>query len=138
MQQHGANPAERLAQRQLAADMTTRVHCGEAATNAERAARVLFGELDGDVPRNVYEMLSEEIPTSAIPAGGDVALVDAVVSAGLATSKSEARRLIEQNAVSVNGQKANDVGRKLGGSDWPQGYVLLKKGKKDYALLRAE
>ena len=138
MQQHGANPAERLAQRQLAADMTTRVHGGEAAANAERAARVLFGELDGDVPRNVYEMLSEEIPTSAIPAGGDVALVDAVVSAGLATSKSEARRLIEQNAVSVNGQKANDVGRKLGGSDWPQGYVLLKKGKKDYALLRAE
>ena len=138
MQQHGANPAERLAQRQLAADMTTRVHGGEAAANAERAARVLFGELDGDVPRNVYEMLSEEIPTSAIPAGGDVALVDAVVSAGLATSKSEARRLIEQNAVSVNGQKASDVGRKLGGSDWPQGYVLLKKGKKDYALLRAE
>ena len=138
MQQHGANPAERLAQRQLAADMTTRVHGGEAAANAERAARVLFGELDGDVPRNVYEMLSEEIPTSAIPAGGDVALVDAVVSAGLATSKSEARRLIEQNAVSVNGQRANDVGRKLGGSDWPQGYVLLKKGKKDYALLRAE
>ena len=138
MKQHGANPAERLAQRQLAADMTTRVHGGEAAANAERAARVLFGELDGDVPRNVYEMLSEEIPTSAIPAGGDVALVDAVVSAGLATSKSEARRLIEQNAVSVNGQKANDVGRKLGGSDWPQGYVLLKKGKKDYALLRAE
>ena len=137
MRQHGANPADRLAQRQLAADITTRVHGGEAAANAERAARLLFGEMDGEVTRNVYEMLSEEIPTSAISAGGEVALVDAVVSAGLAASKSEARRLIEQNAVSVNGQKANDVGRKLAGSDWPQGYVLLKKGKKDYALLKA-
>ena len=137
MRQHGANPADRLAQRQLAADITTRVHGGEAAANAERAARLLFGEMDGEVTRNVYEMLSEEIPTSAISAGGEVALVDAVVSAGLAASKSEARRLIEQNAVSVNGQKANDVSRKLAGSDWPQGYVLLKKGKKDYALLKA-
>ena len=136
MKQHGANPAERLAQRQLAVDMTTRVHGGEAAANAERAARLLFGEMDGEVTRNVYEMLSEEIPTSVIPSGGDLLLVDAVVNSGLASSKSEARRLIEQNAVSVNGQRANDVGRKLGGSDWPQGYVLLKKGKKDYALLK--
>ena len=138
LKQHGGNPAGRLAQRQLAADMTTRVHGGEAAANAERAARLLFGEMDGDVPRNVYEMLSEEIPTSAIAAAGDLALVDAVVSTGLAASKSEARRLIEQNAVSVNGQRATDVARKLGASDWPQGFVLLKKGKKDYALLRAE
>jgi len=72
-----------------------------------------------------------------IPADGDFALVDAVVSSGLATSKSEARRLIEQNAVSVNGERATDVARKLGGSDWPKGYVLLRKGKKDYAILKA-
>jgi tyrosyl-tRNA synthetase len=60
-----------------------------------------------------------------------------VVTAGLAASKSEARRLIEQGAVYVNGERATDVARKLGGSDWPKGHVLLRKGKKDYALLRA-
>ena len=112
-------------------------HGGEAAANAERAAQVLFGELDvREAPRTVFEMLGGEIPTSAITTDG-VALVDAVVSSGLATSKSEARRLIEQGAVSVNGEKISDVARKLSATDWPKGYVLLRKGKKDYALLRA-
>jgi tyrosyl-tRNA synthetase len=135
---HAQDPAGRRAQRQLATDITTRVHGGEAAASAERAAQVLFGELDvRDAPRTVFEMLSGEIPTSPIPTGGDVALVDAVVTSGLASSKSEARRLIEQGAVYVNGERATDVARKLGGNDWPKGHVLLRKGKKDYALLRA-
>ena len=138
MAAHAKSPAARGAQRQLAGDITTRIHGAEAAANAERAAQVLFGELDvREAPRHVFEMLSEEIPTTQVAANGDVALVDAVVSSGLAASKSEARRLIEQNAVSVNGERASDVARKLGSADWPKGYVLLRKGKKDYALLRA-
>jgi tyrosyl-tRNA synthetase len=117
--------------------MTTRVHGGEAAANAERASQVLFGELDvKKAPREVFAMLSEEIPTSQVAADGALTLVDAVVSSGLAGSKSEARRLIEQNAMSVNGERATDVARTLAGGDWLNGYVLLRKGKKDYALLR--
>ena len=139
MHTHGGDPAARTAQRQLAADMTTRVHGGEAAANAERAAQVLFGEMDvKEAPRHVLEMLSGEIPTSQVAAGSEVALVDALVSSSLAASKSEARRLIEQGAASVNGERATDVNRKLGSNDWPKGYVLLRKGKKDYALLRAD
>jgi tyrosyl-tRNA synthetase len=138
MRAHEQNPAARQAQRLLAADITTRVHGGEAAASAERAAQVLFGELDvREASRHVFEMLSQEIPTSPIPAGGDLPLVDAVVGSGLAASKSEARRLIEQKSVYVNGVRATDVGYKLVVSDWPKGYVLLRKGKKDYALLRA-
>ena len=104
---------------------------------APPVAQVLFGELDvRDAPRHVFEMLSGEIPTAPLPANGDVALVDAVVTSGLAASKSEARRLIEQGAVYVNGQRATDVARKLGHEDWAKGHVLLRKGKKDYALLK--
>jgi tyrosyl-tRNA synthetase len=137
MQTHGKDAAARTAQRQLAADMTTRVHGGEAAAHAERASQVLFGELDvKKAPREVFAMLSEEIPTSQVAADGALTLVDAVVSSGLAGSKSEARRLIEQNAMSVNGERATDVARTLAGGDWLNGYVLLRKGKKDYALLR--
>jgi tyrosyl-tRNA synthetase len=132
------DPASRAAQRYLAADMTTRVHGGEAAVSADRASQVLFGELDvREAPRSVLEMLSKEIPTAPLAPASEVGLVDAVVSAGLATSKGEARRLIEQGAVYVNGDRETDVNRKLGQGDWPEGHVLLRKGKKDYALLRA-
>jgi tyrosyl-tRNA synthetase len=66
-----------------------------------------------------------------------LALADAVVQAGLAKSKSEARRAIEQGGIYVNQQRA-DMETKISGDDWIGGRnVLLRKGKKDYALLRA-
>jgi len=55
----------------------------------------------------------------------------------LAKSKSEARRQIEQGGVSVNQQREQSVDRVLGAADrLAGGHVLLRKGKKDYALLR--
>jgi tyrosyl-tRNA synthetase len=64
-------------------------------------------------------------------------LVDALVTVGLVKSKSEARRQIEQGGVSVNQQREKSADRVLGAADWlAGGHVLLRKGKKDYALLR--
>jgi tyrosyl-tRNA synthetase len=64
-------------------------------------------------------------------------LIDALVTVGLAKSKSEARRQIQQGGVSVNQQREKSVDRVLGPADRLAGrHVLLRKGKKDYALLR--
>ncbi len=61
------------------------------------------------------------------------------MKAGLAKSKSEARRQIEQGGVYVNQQRVKDVDRKLDPSDWlAGGNLLLRKGKKDYGLLRLQ
>ena len=81
-------------------------------------------------------MLAQEIPTGRV--GGDgIPLVDAVVQSGLVKSKSEARRSIEQGGIYLNQQRESDAGRVLGPEDWlAGGSVLLRKGKKDYALLR--
>ena len=66
-----------------------------------------------------------------------MALVDLVTRAGLAKSKSEARRSIEQGGIYVNQQRINDAQRTIGPQDWIGGRnLLLRKGKKDYALLR--
>jgi tyrosyl-tRNA synthetase len=64
--------------------------------------------------------------------------VEAVVAAGLAKSNGEARRSIEQGGIYLNQQRENDVSRKLAAADWIGGFTLLRKGKKDYALLRAK
>jgi tyrosyl-tRNA synthetase len=130
------DPAARVAQRELAREVTERVH-GDAVKSAIVASEILFGEFD---PRQaaaaVFDMLAQEIPTGRV--GGDgIPLVDAVVQSGLVKSKSEARRSIEQGGVYLNQQRESDAGRVLGPQDWlAGGSVLLRKGKKDYALLR--
>ena len=118
--------------------MTTRAHGVEAAANAAAAAGILFGDFD---PRRadagVFATLAQEIPTASVSRGeaGKVTLVDAVVRAGLAKSKSEARRAIEQGGIYVNQQRADEIAE----SDWIGGKnLLLRKGKKDYALLGRE
>ena len=137
MTQHQKDPSRREAQGTLATDVTKLVHGEEAVSNATGVSAILFSDFD---PRNVkagvFDEMAKEIPTAAVSTN-DLGLVDALVQAGLAKSKSEARRQIEQGGVYVNQQRVKDVDRKLDPADWLAGRnLLLRKGKKDYALLR--
>ena len=68
-----------------------------------------------------------------------VPLVDLLVASGLASSKSDARRGIQGKGFAVNGEKTDDVERILTETDLRAGgYVMLQKGKKNYALLKVE
>jgi len=136
LQAHAKVPGERRAQHALARDVTTTVHGASATESAVAAGAVLFADRD---PREVgtpaLEMLAGEVPTADVKPG--LALVDAVTTSGLAKSKSEARRQIEQGGIYVNRERRSDPGSVLGDTDWlAGGFVLLRKGKKDWALLR--
>ena len=139
MKTHKTDPGRREAQGTLAIEVTSMVHGKQAAHNATAVNAILFGDLD---PRNVepsaLDLLAQEIPTARVPSSDGLSLVDAVVHAGLAKSKSEARRAIEQGGIYVNQQRVKDPARKIEPVDWlTGGHLLLRKGKKDYALLRA-
>jgi tyrosyl-tRNA synthetase len=131
------DPAKREAQRALAQEVTERVH-GEAARSAMVAAEILFGEFDPhQASGRVFETLAQEIPTMTISRRDGVTLIEAVVQSGLAKSKGEARRAIEQGGIYVNQQRVKDVEKRIEPGDWlADGTLLLRKGKKDYALLR--
>jgi tyrosyl-tRNA synthetase len=140
MQQHGADPAQRLAQRRLADDVTARVHGHEAAQRARHAARILFG--GGDLRGSdamTLAMVVAEVPTHDLSPGdldGGITLVDALTRTGLATSKADARRGLAGNGYSVNDTVA-DESRVLTAADLlPGGVVLLRKGKRNWAALR--
>jgi tyrosyl-tRNA synthetase len=135
---HEKNPAAREAQTVLARSMTALVHGDAAANSVIGASRVLFGEFDPrGVEPQVFEVLAQEIPTVTVAKNNGLALADVVVQAGLAKSKGEARRAIEQGGIYVNQQRA-DLDKTIAGDDWIGGRnVLLRKGKKEYALLRA-
>jgi len=131
-------PAARPAQVALGHDVTRRVH-DDAGGNAMVASEILFGDFDPHAANDrAFDTLAQEIPTTVMPRG-ELTLVDAIVRSGLAKSKSEARRAIEQGGIYVNQQRAPGVEHAIGDRDWIAGRnLLLRKGKKDYALLRRE
>jgi tyrosyl-tRNA synthetase len=129
-----AHPEARSAQQALARDVTTRVHGEEAARTAEEVSRLLFGKGDpSSLSPSALDALSHEVPFKEIEPS--LTVIDALVDLKLAASKSAARRLIEQGGVSVNSRRAASpteaLGEPLGG-----GYFLVKKGARDFGLLR--
>jgi len=138
---HAQAPHERLGQRRLARAVTELVH-GEAATDAaEGAAAVLFGGDPLQASPDALAAVAGEVPVASLgpdevlSAGVDLAPV--LVRSGLATSMGDARRQLQQNGISVNGAKA-EPGRLLTAADLLQGrFVLLRKGKRDWAILDA-
>src|SRR6266581_2978348 len=134
MSRHHGMPAARNAQKALALDVTHRVH-GQEADAAITASAILFADVEPDrVNPSALDELVDEIPTTTLPRG-ELSLVDAVVHAGLAKSKSEERRAIEQGGIYINLRRVS-ADQSIGDRDWIGGRsLLLRKGKKDYALL---
>ena len=108
----------------LAYELTALVHGEEEAKKALDAAKNIFGG------GNTENMPVAEI-TADIFNDGQTDLMSIIVQAGLAASKSEARRAIEQGGVSVNGEKITDVKRMFTLDDFAEEFVL-KKGKKNF------
>jgi tyrosyl-tRNA synthetase len=134
---HERAPERRVAQRKLAAEVTELVHGPEAAAAAAAASQVLFGEpLDG-VDAATLATVASEVPTYTVTRrdlDGGLDLVDLLVSAGLAPSKGQARKLVDGRGVAVNNVRA-EAGRVVGEGDLLHDrYVLLRKGR-DYALV---
>lgn len=139
---HLDNPQERRAQRRLAHEVTSVVHGVVAAEAAAEASSVLFGGDPGDAGLAAWEVVAGEVLTVGLPEGFDVAdgadPVPLLVSAGLAKSKNEARRLLQQEAVVITGRKLPEGGT-IGPEDVRHGrFVLLRKGRKSYAMVDLE
>lgn len=128
-------PEKRGAQQALARDVTARVHGSEAARVAEEVSQILFGKADPtSLGEPVLRALSEEVPFAE--AATAPPLLDALVTLKLAASKGAARRLVEQGGVYVNGQRATAATDLAATTPLAGRYYLLRKGARDYGLLR--
>lgn len=144
LSEHAKNPSARAGQRRLATAVTTLVHGDAEELRARRVAETLFGgpEGRGSDPRALdvtdLNTLAAELPSAQLPGATDSTLIDLVIAAGFATSKSEARRLVEQGGVSVNGEVAADPSALASSyKRLADGSLLLRKGRRDYRMLRA-
>jgi tyrosyl-tRNA synthetase len=136
---HESAPHRRIGQRRLASELTSVVHGEEATASAKAASEVVFGGSVVDQAEMTFEMLSAEIPTSShgrVELDDGDNLVPLLVSAGVASSKSEAGRLLAQNGISVNDEKVSagvSIDRSMLLHDR---YCVVRKGKKSVFLLR--
>jgi tyrosyl-tRNA synthetase len=139
--EHAAHPERRAGQRRLASEVTRLVHGAEAAEAAAQAAALLFGGSPLEAGPGALAAVAGEVPTAPLPSAGELGegadLVPLLVESGLASSKGDARRSIEQGAVSVNGRKVGPEATVGAGDVLHGSYVLLRKGKRNYALLVA-
>ena len=108
----------------LAWELTSMVHGREEADKAQTAARALFG---GGGDRS--DMPATELPADQFD-GGEIGIMSLLVACGLAPSRGEARRLVQQGGVSVNDEKISDIDRKFGCELFLGEGVVIKKGKK--------
>lgn len=107
----------------LAYEVTKIVHGEEEANKAKKAAEALFGGAGN----------TQDMPTVAAETGKK--LLDVLTAGKVFASKSEGRRLIQQNGLSLNDAKVTDVDYVLQASDFKDGEAIVKKGKKKYFKL---
>jgi tyrosyl-tRNA synthetase len=105
--------------KQLARELTARFHGVVAAESAEENFEKVFQQ--GGVP--------EDLPEVRFTATEPIALPQLLVDAGLVKSTSEGRRMIQQSAVSIDGEKVTDVHSIIK----PMGEMLLKVGKRRFS-----
>jgi tyrosyl-tRNA synthetase len=128
-----------VAQRLLAREVTTLVHGEDEADRALSASAAIFGNSAGQAD---YAALAGTMPNASVSRAeleAGIPLTDVLVRAGLASSKGEGRRGIAGKGFSINDVAELDVARRLTPGDIRQErYILLRKGRKTYAMLVVE
>ncbi len=107
----------------LAFELTRMVHGEEEANKAQEGARALFSA-GGNTANMPTTQLAESDLTD-----GQIGILDMLVKTGLASSKGEGRRLVQQGGVTVNEEKVADISASFAESQLNEGLVI-KKGKK--------
>ena len=109
----------------LAYELTKMVHGEEEAKKAEASAKALFAGSGS----------SENMPTTELSdadlTDGAIDLMSLLVKTGLCTTKSDARRNIQQGGVTVNDEKVTDIGKSFSTDELKSG-IILKRGKKNF------
>ena len=110
----------------LAYELTKLVHGEEEAVKAQTAAKALFSGQGSLENMPSYQLKEEDFTDGAID------LLAVLQKSGLASSRSEARRNVEQGGVSVNGTQVKDIKASFTKDDFGGDGMVVKRGKKNF------
>lgn len=128
------HPEYREAQKALAEELTRIVHGEEGLAKALKITETFFrGNIMDLTPQEMREGLAD---AQKVAVADGVTLIDALVEAGVSRSKSDARKLIQQGSISVNGVKTAEIDRVLTKAEAvDESFSILRKGKKNYIVV---
>jgi tyrosyl-tRNA synthetase len=136
-----SDPGRRAAQKRLAQWMTEFCHGAGGLESAMKATQIFFGGEIGDASDQQLGEIFADVPSNELPrdilSGEGLWVVEALQKAGLVNSSSEARRAIKDGGVYVNNERVEDMNLRLTESHLAsETVIVLRKGKRKYALLR--
>jgi tyrosyl-tRNA synthetase len=134
-------PEQRQAQRELARELTALVHGSDQVARAAQASSLLFGEDIATLDVEDVLAVFEDVPSTDLPAdafdGEGIGMVDLAARVQLASSKSDARRLVQSGGVYVNNRRVSDPQARLTRDQAIGGRLfVLRKGQKQNHLVR--
>jgi len=138
-----AAPERREAQRVLAREVTRTIHGQEAVDRAEHASGLLFGERISELDVDDIIAVFDDVPSTGMAmslfAGAGMAIADLLVATTIASSKSEAMRLVKGGGVYVNNRRVADERARFTAGEAIAGRMfVLRKGARQYHLVRIE
>jgi tyrosyl-tRNA synthetase len=142
---HAAEPHLRIMQKALASELTIRIHSEKAYQTVLKASEVLFGKATLETLQSIeiddFDTIFAGVPQTEITrvewneTATILDLVSTVTNSEIYPSKGEARRAIQQNAVSVNKVKVSGAEQALTDFSLLQGkFLLISKGKKNHLI----
>ncbi|HEY1064094.1 MAG TPA: tyrosine--tRNA ligase [Candidatus Saccharimonadales bacterium] len=134
MEEFNANRGARAAQRALAHEVTKIVHGEQVVSEVLEVTQLLFGGMPlegGDYAKIVHVF-------QTTPLAADTPLLESLVSLGLASSNTEARRFVADGAVRINNDQATSDKQTLSASDFHDGITVVRRGKNAVAVARQQ
>ena len=136
-------PERREAQRVLAREVTRTIHGQDAVDRAEHASGLLFGERISELDVDDIIAVFDDVPSIGMPAAQfadpGTTIADMLVAAKLASSKSDAMRLVRGGGVYVNNRRVTDERARFTADQAIANRVfVLRKGSRQYHLVRIE
>jgi tyrosyl-tRNA synthetase len=140
-QQMSDAPEKRALQKHIAEEITTLVHGKDECQKAQAISAALFsGDIRSIAPAVINDFFNEApsaVLSSSVIDGEGVSIVEFLVKAGLATSKGDAKRKLESNGLSINGDKVS-ADRKLTTADLLHENLIMAKHGKQWKVVRFE
>ena len=139
--EHRANLGKRVLQKQVATELTRLAHGEEGIQAAQKATDIFFGA-------EISALSDKELSSIFADAPGcefsfeqldhsEITILDAFVQTGLAKTKSDARRTVQQGGAYINNVQATDPNRVITSNDLAsESAIVLRSGKKRYALMK--
>ena len=137
MQEHNAKPEARAAQRRLAYEITKTVHGESTANNVVKVSEILFNANFNfsDINEATCEALKEEAPFNKLDLELPASILDVMTGAKVCESRGEAKRLIRQGGVYLNGVKISDEAHNITRENLLCGkYIFVRVGRKNFHM----